>query len=275
MAGRLLNKVAVVTGSSSGLGRAISLLYAKEGASVICSDLKPSANSLVPSESDFSTHELIQKTGGKSIFVKADVSKAADMSDLIANAVKAFGRLDIMVNNAGVALEARDPQPIHLTSESTWDITLAVNAKSVFLGCKYATAQMLKQPPHESGDRGWIVNMSSIKGLVGGPENSSYCASKGAVTSLTRQVAWDYAKHRIHVNAICPGCISSFFSPSTAIFEETTTHMTPLEVLEERHPFGGPGVPSDIAKMAVVLASDDASWVTGINLPVDGGYTAR
>lgn len=137
-----------------------------------------------------------------------------------------------MVNNAGVSLEAKDPQPIHLTSESTWDITLAVNAKSVFLGCKYATAQMLKQPPHESGDRGWIVNMSSIKGLVGGPENcksdsedlgfslgrerklmikASYCASKGAVTSLTRQVAWDYAKHRIHVNAICPGCISPFF----------------------------------------------------------------
>ncbi|TVY18534.1 2-(S)-hydroxypropyl-CoM dehydrogenase [Lachnellula arida] len=98
---------------------------------------------------------------------------------------------------------------------------------------------------------------------------ASYCASKGAVTSLTRQVALDYAKHRIHVNAICPGYTR------TAIFEDTTAHMTPLEVLEERHPFGGPGVPSDIAKMAVVLASEDASWVTGVNLPVDGGYTAR
>lgn len=213
-----------------------------------------------------------------------------------------------MVNNAGIAIESRDLQPIHLTSEATWDATMAVNAKSVFLGCKYATAQMLRQPPHESGDRGWIVNMSSIKGLVAGPNNcepllvfffdeplgrcadderASYCASKGAVTSITRQVAWDYAKHRIHVNAICPGCQSSLpvrssvrkltsgTDTKTAIFEETTEHMTPREVLEERHPFGGPGVPSDIAKMAVALASDDASWVTGVNLPVDGGYTAR
>lgn len=117
---------------------------------------------------------------------------------------------------------------------------------------------------------------------------ASYCASKGAVTSLTRQVACDYAEHRIHCNAICPGCKRStgkvthsrehadkVTDTRTAIFEETISNLTPLDVLQRRHPFGGPGVPDDIAKIAVIFASDDASWITGVNLPVDGGYTAR
>jgi NAD(P)-dependent dehydrogenase (short-subunit alcohol dehydrogenase family) len=128
-----------------------------------------------------------------------------------------------MVNNAGVGLEARRPALCHLTDEDVWDITMNINAKSVFLGCKYATAQMLQQEPHCSGDRGWIINMSSIMGIIAGQDNrqfgslsprlhmadrkpASYCASKGAVSNLTRQVALDYAKYRIHVNALCPGC---------------------------------------------------------------------
>jgi NAD(P)-dependent dehydrogenase (short-subunit alcohol dehydrogenase family) len=127
-----------------------------------------------------------------------------------------------MVNNAGVSFEARHPAVLHLTSEETWDTTMDINAKSVFLGCKYAITQMLKQDLHPSGDRGWIINMSSIMGIIAGlgnrkycadidslfvdPSPASYCASKGAVSSLTRQVALDYAEHKIHVNALCPGC---------------------------------------------------------------------
>lgn len=111
-----------------------------------------------------------------------------------------------MVNNAGIAIEGYSPAPIHETADDTFDKTIRVNARSVFLGCKYATAQMLKQEAHPSGDRGWIINTASILGLIGFPGCASYSAAKGAVVQLTRQVAIDYAAHRIHCNAICPGC---------------------------------------------------------------------
>ncbi|KAL4748255.1 hypothetical protein BDW72DRAFT_156679 [Aspergillus terricola var. indicus] len=264
---RLHNKVAVVTGASSGLGRAIAIRYAREGAKVVCADVSPTARSL--EESDITTHDLIVKHGGEALFIQTDVGDATQMESLVKATVQHYGRLDILVNNAGISLEARKPAVLHLTDEETWDTTMRVNAKSVFLGCKYALAQMLRQEPHPSGDRGWIVNISSIMGMIVGPENPSYCASKGAVSQLTRQIALDYAPHRIYANALCPGYTQ------TAIFKETTTHLTPWEDLNRRHPLKGPGLPDDVARMAVVLASEDASWVTGVCLPVDGGYTAR
>ncbi|KAL4804598.1 hypothetical protein BDV18DRAFT_165971 [Aspergillus unguis] len=264
---RLHNKVAIVTGASSGLGRAIAIRYAQEGAKVVCADISPTARS--HEEAAITTHGLISKDGGNAIFVQTDVGDAAQMDNLVQTAIQEYGRLDILVNNAGISIEARQPAVLHLTDEETWDTTMRVNAKSVFLGCKYALAQMLRQEPHSSGDRGWIVNISSIMGMIVGPENPSYCASKGAVSQLTRQIALDYAPHRIHANALCPGYTQ------TAIFKETTTHLTPWEDLNRRHPLKGPGLPEDVAKMAVVLASEDASWVTGVCLPVDGGYTAR
>ncbi|KAJ5682837.1 Short-chain dehydrogenase [Penicillium macrosclerotiorum] len=270
MSPRLSNKVSIVTGSSSGLGRAISLRYAREGAKVVCADLRPSARLEGIEENDINTHDLIKQNGGDAIFIRTDVGVAHEMEALVKAAITEYGRLDIMVNNAGVCLEALNPRAkCHETSEDLWDTTMRINVKSVFLGCKYATAQMLAQEPHQSGDRGWIINISSIMALIGGQYNPSYCASKGAVSSLTRQVALDYASSRIHVNAICPGYTQ------TAIFKETTERGTSLTDLERKHPFNGPGMPSDIANAAVVLASEDASWITGISLPVDGGYTAR
>ncbi|KAL1642639.1 hypothetical protein SLS58_005410 [Diplodia intermedia] len=268
---RLLNKTAVVTGASSGLGRAIALRYAAEGAKLVCADLAPSArrsgsgagNDDADADAGGDTHELIRRRGGEAQFVEADVGEEAGMGAVVGAAVER------MVNNAGVSFEAKTPAVLHLTDDKVWDETMRVNARSVFLGCKYAIAQMLRQEPHESGDRGWIVNISSIMGLIAGPRNPSYCASKGAVSSLTRQVALDYAEHRIHCNAICPGYIQ------TAIFRETTQNITPWDVLVKRHPFGGPGHAEDVAKIAVTLASDDASWMTGTNIPVDGGFTAR
>ncbi|KAL4937840.1 hypothetical protein BDV06DRAFT_232323 [Aspergillus oleicola] len=264
---RLQDKIAIVTGSSSGLGRAIATRYAQEGAKVVCADLSPTARS--HEEAAITTHELIGRDEGEAIFVQTDVGDAAQMENLVRKTVKRFGRLDILVNNAGISIEARRPAVLHLTDEETWDTTMRVNAKSVFLGCKYALAQMLRQEPHESGDRGWIVNISSIMGMIVGPENPSYCASKGAVSQLTRQIALDYAPHKIHANALCPGYTQ------TAIFKETAANLTPWEDLNRRHPLKGPGLPEDVARVAVVLASEDASWVTGVCLPVDGGYTAR
>ncbi|RDI79423.1 hypothetical protein Vi05172_g10666 [Venturia inaequalis] len=259
MPNRLQDKIAIVTGSSSGLGRAIALLYAKEGASVLCADLRPKARMNLGNEGEVNTHDLIVAEGGKAVFVRCDVGKTEDWEEVVRN----------LVNNAGISIEATNPAPIHLTSEQTWDKTMLVNAKSVFLGCKLVITQMLAQDPHKSGDGGWIINISSIYGLVGGGDNPSYCASKGAVANLTRNIALDYSEQSIHCNAICPGHVS------TAIFTETTKNMMTPSEMKNMYPFKGPGKPSDIAKMAVVLASEDATWMTGACIAVDGGYTAR
>lgn len=147
---------------------------------------------------------------------------------------------------------------------------MAINARSVFLGSKYAITQMLKQEPHSSGDRGWIINIASVGGLVGIPVSPPYSASKGAVIQTTKQVAIDYAKHRIHCNAICPGYTK------TPLLDETFRHLgDQTESLASLHPFHGLGEVDDIAGPAVFLASADAKWITGVALAVDGGFTAQ
>lgn len=268
MPNRLTSKVAVVTGASSGIGRAIALAYHREGAFIVCSDIREGSRNEHSGETDVSTHEAILKDEGKAIFVKADTSKAEEVETLIKRAVDEFGRVDIMVNNAGIAIEAYNPQPIWEYSEDSWDRTLAVNAKGVYLGCKYASAQMIKQEPHGNGDRGWIVNLASMLGLVGTPKNTGYCASKHAVMGMTKVIAWDCAPYRIHCNAICPGYVSTAMTAS--VFADLEFRAK----LEKMHPFRGLGEPEDIARTAVFLASEDCSWITGVGLPVDGGYTA-
>ncbi|KAF2756112.1 NAD(P)-binding protein [Pseudovirgaria hyperparasitica] len=265
---RLQGKVAIVTGASSGLGRAIALAYSVQGALVTCADLKPTARPQVPDELNITTHELIQERGGQAIFVEADVTKTDQVEELVKRTVATWGRLDILVNNAGIAIEARERFRLHETPESTWDQTLAVNAKSVFLASKFALQQMLEQEPSISGERGCIINMSSIYGLVGGSFVPSYAASKGAVSLLTMQIANDYSKDGIRCNAICPG------HTRTAIFEDTEKYQMSKEWFDQNYPTGV-GKPEDIAGMAVFLASDDARWVTGTRMPVDGGFTAR
>ncbi|KAE8370253.1 hypothetical protein BDV27DRAFT_170852 [Aspergillus caelatus] len=267
---RLLGKVALITGSSSGMGRAIALRYAKEGAHVVCADISPTARPIVPEEVKITTHDAIIEAGGRAIYVQTDVGEAQQMERAVQTAVAEYGRLDILVNNAGIATEAWTPSRVHETDELVWDTILRVNTKSVFLGCKYAIAQMLKQEPHSSGDRGWVINLGSVWGLVGALGAPAYCASKGAIVNLTRQMALDYAPDRIHVNAICPGAI---YTAMVRYLEEVSP--SAIESLRQKQPFKGVGYPDDIARMAVVLASDDASLVTGVALPVDGGYTAH
>ncbi|KAJ8114104.1 hypothetical protein ONZ43_g4986 [Nemania bipapillata] len=269
MASRLSQKVAIVTGSSSGLGRAIALAYAREGAAVVCADLNREARAEIAEEMRLYTDDAIKLEGGEAIFVRADVSIAQDFEDLVQKAVNTFGRLDILVNNAGIAIESsRPPTGVHETPDSVWDTTMNVNAKSVFLGSKYAIKQMLQQDKDESGHGGWIINIASTHGIVAAPACPSYAASKAAVVNLTRQVALDYAEHKIHCNVICPGYTQ------TAIFKNTIKNLSKYEEIQAKHPLGL-GVPEDIVGAAIFLATEEARWITGSVLSVDGGYTIQ
>lgn len=282
MPDRLQNRIALVTGASSGLGRAICLAFAAEGAKLCCVDLYETPRNKTNAETgkadDYrnriegeTTLQEIQRLHGhdQAIFVQANVTKAADVEDAVAKCVAVFGRLDIMANNAGISVESTHPKPlgVHETSESDWDRTMEINTKGVFLGCKYAIAQMLKQDIlPDTAERGWIVNTASVQALVAYHNTPAYCASKGAVAQLTRQVALDYAKHGIHCNALCPGFLR------TTMTQNLQNDAAAQAEIDKAHPLKGMGRVEDVAKAAVFLASEDVAWVTGVNLPVDGGY---
>ncbi|ORX98725.1 putative short chain type dehydrogenase [Clohesyomyces aquaticus] len=265
---RLTNKTAIITGASSGIGRATALLFARHGCNLICSDIREDARPDRPEATPLTTVAECISLGARAIFVKADTSSAAEVEALIAAAVSGFGRLDIMVNNAGVAYDGADPQPIWEYPDEHWDHTIAVNLKGVFLGCKFAAKQMVGQEPGASGDRGWIVNMASVLGIGGTPNSASYVASKHGVLGLTKTVAWDCAPHRIHVNAVCPGYTAT--SMTAAFWDNKDVRAR----LDGMHPFRGLGTPEDIARAVLFLASEEASWITGVGLPVDGGYSS-
>ncbi|KAJ5923156.1 hypothetical protein N7454_008401 [Penicillium verhagenii] len=261
----LAGRVAIVTGSSSGLGRAIALALASEGASVVCSDITPDLRPGGYENDNASTHEVIARAG-KAVFKKADSSSAEEMEALVQAAVTTYGRLDIMVNNAGVfcGQHRLAEEPVE-----AFDKTMGVNSRGVFLGMKYAIAQMIKQEPLPSGDRGWIVNISSIGGLVGLSMEPSYCASKAAVVGLTRQGALDYASDRIHINAVCPGFIE------TAMVRAALEDEKLNKEIRGATPWSRLGLPEDIGKAVLFLSGDGASWITGAILNVDGGYISQ
>ncbi|KAF2472935.1 putative short chain type dehydrogenase [Lindgomyces ingoldianus] len=263
---RLQSKTAIITGSSSGLGRAIALLFARHGANIVCSDLREQPRGEMPEASSLTTMEELSKMGARAIFITCDTSNANEVQELVGRTVREFGRLDIIVNNAGIALEPQNPSPVWDYPEDWFDKTLAVNLKGVFLGCKYASKQMMGQDPGPNGDRGWIINLASVLGLGGTPKSAGYTSSKHGVMGLTKSAAWDCAPHRIHVNAICPGYTAS--SMTKTIFDQPDVKSQ----IEAMHPFRGLGEPEDIARAALFLASEDSSWITGIGLPVDGGY---
>jgi glucose 1-dehydrogenase len=255
---RLDRRVAVVTGSASGIGRAIAVRLGAEGASVVVSDVRAD-----PREGGDATEALIASAGGTCIRVDADVSRWDDVDRLVSAAIDRFGRLDVMVNNAGIAGPAS--KPLLETTEEDWDAIMGVNLRGVFLCCKRAIGEMLDQEP--LGDvRGRVINISSQHGMVGSPGHVAYSTSKGGVVNLTRQLAVDYGPRGVLVNAIAPGKIM------TGSPEQANPRLT--EYAESRTPFWRLGRPEDVAGAAAFLASDDSLYISGTNLLVDGGWMA-
>ncbi|KAL8668837.1 MAG: hypothetical protein Q9168_006551, partial [Polycauliona sp. 1 TL-2023] len=206
---RLANRCTIITGASSGLGRAIALAFAANGAGpIICTDLRPDPRGeWGVDEPGVPTHDLINKRygEGKAEFVKADATVGEEVEGVVKRAVECGGRLDVIVNNAGTG-GTETAGKIHEMTDENWDFVMRVNSRSVFLGSKHAIRQFLAQPVHPTGHRGWIINTASMLGLVGlKPNASAYCASKGAVVLLTKQVAVEYGADKIHCNALCPG----------------------------------------------------------------------
>ncbi|HET7120851.1 MAG TPA: SDR family NAD(P)-dependent oxidoreductase [Solirubrobacterales bacterium] len=259
--GRLAGRVAVVSGAASGNGRAIALRLAREGAAVVCGDLReePDPNG---ADSREATHELIAASGGAAAFARWDVSDGEQTSAAFALAFERFGRLDIVVANAGIALED-DGEGIGAETEETFRKHLDVNLVGTWQTCREAARRLLAQ---DEGGR--IVTMSSIAGLVGlGGCPTGYSSTKGAIVQMTRELASQLAPHGITANVVAPAFIRTAINPDTWSDEEAAARTAAI------HPMGRLGETEDVAAAVAFLASDDASWITGVTLPVDGGYT--
>jgi NAD(P)-dependent dehydrogenase (short-subunit alcohol dehydrogenase family) len=249
---RLANKVALITGGASGIGKASCLLFAREGAKVVVVDLKQEA-------ADETVRE-IRDAGGEAAAVAADVSKAKDAENMVAFAEKTFGRLDIAFNNAGVFHP--DDDSVTNTSEEIWDMVIDVNLKGVFLGCKYETPAMLR------AGGGSIINTASFVAIMGAAAPQiAYTASKGGVLSMTREIAVEFARKNIRANSLCPGPVE------TPLLKELLSDPARRNRRLVHIPPGRFARAEEMANAALFLASDEASYVNGTSFLVDGGIT--
>lgn len=245
------NKVVIVTGGASGIGRAAALAFAKRGAKVAVADWTENQE----------TVQLITASGGEAIFIKCDVSKAADVKAMVEKTVATFGRLDYAFNNAGIEGASALTKDC---SEENWDKTIDVNLKGIWLCMKYEIPEILKQ------GKGAIVNCSSVAGLVGFQGLPAYVASKHGVVGLTKTAALEYAQLGIRVNAVCPGVIQT-----PMIDRLTGTNKEAIDQFTKLEPVGRFGQPEEIANAVIWLCSDKASFVTGHAMAVDGGFVAQ
>lgn len=255
--GRLAGKVAIVTGGAMGIGRSASILMAREGARVVIADRMEDEASVVVRE--------IEAAGGQAVFKMLDVTGEAQVKEVFDEVAREFGRLDVLVNNAGIAGVNK---PTHEITEDEWDALMAVNVKGVFFCTKHAIPQM------KANGGGSIINLSSIYGLVGGADVPAYHASKGAVRLMSKTDALLYAPDRIRVNSIHPGYIWTPLVEKFAADSGKDSDTFRKEV-GDLHPLGHLGEPDDIGWGIVYLASDEAKFITGSELVIDGGYTAR
>lgn len=252
--GRLDNKVAVITGAGSGMGRATAIRFAGEGASIVIADLNQ--------EGGESAVRDCRENGGRAVFQKTDVSSEADIGAAIERAISEFGRLDITYNNAGLAGALGS---IEQTSAENWDRTFNVLLRAVFFGIKHSIAPMRK------GGGGSIISTASIAGILGSAGPLVYSVAKAGVIHLTKCAAVELGKDRIRVNCICPGGINTPLLHKHIPGGESVTR----QLLDAAQPIPRAGAGEDIAGMALYLASDDAEWVTGTAMVVDGGFVAR
>lgn len=252
MTTELQGKVALVTGGTSGIGRDAAVSFAKAGAKVVVAGRREVEGK--------ETIEMVRTAGGDGLFVKADVSKAADVEGLVQKTVQKFGRLDVAFNNAGVEGAW---VPITEQSEEDWDRTIDINLKGVWLSLKYEIRQMLKQ-----GNGGAIVNMASIAGLMGSSGAATYCASKHGVMGLTKSAALENARNGIRVNVVCPAVIET--PMAERLFGEPEFNKYALGL----HPIGRFGKVAEISGAVVWMCSDRASFMTGQSLVLDGGFLA-
>jgi NAD(P)-dependent dehydrogenase (short-subunit alcohol dehydrogenase family) len=251
---KLDDKVAIVTGAGSGIGRGTAILFAKEGAKVIIADNDRKGG--------VEASEIIKKDSIAE-FIETDVTKEEDIKQMVSFTINRFGRIDILFNNAGIEISKSATE----TTQEEWDRMQDINLRAVFLGCKYAIHEMIKT------GGGSIINTASVAAILAFPNHAAYCAAKAGVMMLTKQLALDYASKNIRVNCISPGGIDTPLlrrnfdeSPNPKELEETIIKMCPIQRL---------GKPEDVAKAALFLASDDSSYVTGHSLVVDGGITIQ
>ena len=255
MAMRLEGKTAIITGAGSGQGRASALLFAEQGANVVIAEWNEEAGKKVEKE--------INDAGNKAMFFKTDISNEENVQQLVSAVQDKYGSIDILFNNAGIGFSSRSKYTMSSILETLlddWNSILGINLNGTFLMSKYAIPVMIEQ------GKGSVINNSSLNGIIGVTGADAYTASKGGVVALTRVMAADYGKHNIRVNCICPGAINTPMISEVLDVPEIAKNY-------ETGPLGRVGEPEEIAGAALFLASDDASYVTGVILPVDGGWS--
>ena len=242
---KLKDKVAIITGAGSGIGRSAALIFAQEGARVVVADRDVKAGE--------ETCRVLAECGFEATSIAVDITRASEVQEMVALAMRRFGQIDVLYNHAGI----NRPGRVTELSEEDWDLVLSTNLKSIYLGCKYTLPHMVERR------RGAIVNTGGTFGFYGAPEFPAYSAAKGGVHNLTKQIALDYAQYGIRVNCVCPGFIDS---PMNAAVPPDLR-----AAIIKTQPLGRAGLPEEVARAALFLASDEASFITGTQVLVDGG----